>query len=162
DVSSIKVLINEWYGGKYASPPKLELHRALSDIEEPIAELDYYRRNVFVSWQLLVVLGLLHFVGQRLIARRLHGRLVVAEGELAREAEMNAAAEEVADLRGGLAQRFDGFLRVVFLQSGDVDLRVVQVRADFDVADRAPAELDVLQIVAEDVDERVADVLADF
>jgi len=50
DVSSIKVLVNEWYGGKYEAPPKLELHRALSDIEESIAELDYYRKNVFVQW----------------------------------------------------------------------------------------------------------------
>ncbi|HEX8170506.1 MAG TPA: oligoribonuclease [Thermoanaerobaculia bacterium] len=48
DVSSIKVLVSEWYGGKYASPPKKELHRALDDIEESIAELDYYRRNVFI------------------------------------------------------------------------------------------------------------------
>ncbi len=48
DVSSIKVLVSEWYGGKYASPKKKELHRALDDIEESIAELDYYRKNVFV------------------------------------------------------------------------------------------------------------------
>ena len=48
DVSSIKVLVKEWYGGKYESPQKQELHRALSDIEESIAELDYYRRTVFV------------------------------------------------------------------------------------------------------------------
>lgn len=49
DVSSIKVLISEWYGGKYESPKKRELHRALSDIEESIAELEYYRRKVFVA-----------------------------------------------------------------------------------------------------------------
>jgi oligoribonuclease len=49
DVSSIKVLVSEWYGGKYASPKKKELHRALSDIEESIAELVYYRRSVFVN-----------------------------------------------------------------------------------------------------------------
>jgi oligoribonuclease len=49
DVSSIKVLIKEWYGGKYESPKKQELHRALADIEESIAELDYYRKNVFVK-----------------------------------------------------------------------------------------------------------------
>ena len=48
DVSSIKVLVQQWYGGKYESPKKRELHRALSDIEESIAELDYYRRNVFI------------------------------------------------------------------------------------------------------------------
>ncbi len=49
DVSSIKVLVSEWYDGKYASPPKQELHRALADIEESIAELRYYRNSVFVS-----------------------------------------------------------------------------------------------------------------
>lgn len=49
DVSSIKVLVNEWYGGKYEAPPKQELHRALADIEESIAELRYYRENVFVK-----------------------------------------------------------------------------------------------------------------
>ena len=49
DVSSIKVLVKEWYGGKYESPQKQELHRALSDIEESIAELDYYRKTVFVE-----------------------------------------------------------------------------------------------------------------
>jgi len=49
DVSSIKVLINEWYGGKYKSPEKQELHRALADIEESIGELAYYRANVFVK-----------------------------------------------------------------------------------------------------------------
>lgn len=48
DVSSIKVLVSEWYGGRYASPPKKELHRALDDIEESIAELAYYRASVFV------------------------------------------------------------------------------------------------------------------
>jgi oligoribonuclease len=49
DVSSIKVLVSEWYGGKYAAPPKKELHRALDDIEESIAELGYYRKHVFVK-----------------------------------------------------------------------------------------------------------------
>ena len=48
DVSSIKTLVSEWYGGKYESPKKKDEHRALSDIEESIAELDYYRKSVFV------------------------------------------------------------------------------------------------------------------
>jgi oligoribonuclease len=48
DVSSIKLLASEWYGGQVMPPKKLELHRALSDIEESIAELDYLRRTVFV------------------------------------------------------------------------------------------------------------------
>lgn len=47
DVSSIKLLVQEWYGGKYESPKKKELHRALDDIEESIAELAYYRAHVF-------------------------------------------------------------------------------------------------------------------
>ena len=49
DVSSIKLLVAEWYGGRYESPEKKELHRALDDIEESIAELDYYRKHVFVK-----------------------------------------------------------------------------------------------------------------
>ena len=49
DVSSIKVLAKEWYGGRYESPKKQELHRALSDIEESIEELRYYRQHVFVT-----------------------------------------------------------------------------------------------------------------
>lgn len=48
DVSSIKVLVAEWYEGRYKSPKKQETHRALTDIEESIAELDYYRKTVFV------------------------------------------------------------------------------------------------------------------
>jgi len=49
DVSSIKVLVKEWYGGKYEPPEKKDLHRALDDIEESIAELDYYRRTIFTQ-----------------------------------------------------------------------------------------------------------------
>lgn len=49
DVSSIKLLATEWYGGKYEAPKKKELHRALDDIEESIAELAYYRKTVFVK-----------------------------------------------------------------------------------------------------------------
>ena len=49
DVSSIKVLVNEWYGGRCSAPPKKELHRALADIEESIAELAFYRKRVFVA-----------------------------------------------------------------------------------------------------------------
>ena len=49
DVSSIKVLVTEWYGGRHVSPPKKELHRALDDIEESIAELAWYREHVFVK-----------------------------------------------------------------------------------------------------------------
>ncbi|HYC59502.1 MAG TPA: oligoribonuclease [Thermoanaerobaculia bacterium] len=49
DVSSIKLLASEWYRGRYKSPKKQELHRALADIEESIAELAYYREHVFVK-----------------------------------------------------------------------------------------------------------------
>jgi oligoribonuclease len=49
DVSTIKVLAKEWYGGKYPGPPKRELHVALADIEESIEELRYWRKTVFVK-----------------------------------------------------------------------------------------------------------------
>ena len=49
DVSSIKLLASEWYGDKYEAPKKKELHRALDDIEESIAELAFYRDTVFVK-----------------------------------------------------------------------------------------------------------------
>ena len=49
DVSTIKVLAKEWYGGTIAPPEKTEEHRALSDIEASIAELAFYRERVFVS-----------------------------------------------------------------------------------------------------------------
>ena len=49
DVSSIKVMIKEWYGGRYEAPQKKGTHRALDDIEESIAELAWYRANVFVK-----------------------------------------------------------------------------------------------------------------
>jgi len=48
DVSSIKLLAGEWYGKAFEPPKKQELHRALSDIEESIAELAYLRQTVFV------------------------------------------------------------------------------------------------------------------
>jgi len=49
DVSSIKVLVSEWYGKRFAPRQKKELHQALADIEESIAELEHYRRTVFVK-----------------------------------------------------------------------------------------------------------------
>jgi oligoribonuclease len=48
DVSSIKTLISQWYEGRYEAPKKKDAHRALPDIEESIAELDYYRKTVFI------------------------------------------------------------------------------------------------------------------
>ena len=47
DVSSVKLLVQQWYPARFALPPKGESHRALADIEESIAELRYYRRHFF-------------------------------------------------------------------------------------------------------------------
>ena len=46
DVSSIKELCRRWYPD-LAALPKRESHRALDDIRESIAELRFYRKNVF-------------------------------------------------------------------------------------------------------------------
>jgi oligoribonuclease len=48
DVSSIKLLVKQWYDGRYKPPQKPETHRALADIEDSIDELRYYRKHVFV------------------------------------------------------------------------------------------------------------------
>ncbi len=47
DVSSIKLLVSQWYGGTIKPPRKPEVHRALADIECSIAELSFYREHVF-------------------------------------------------------------------------------------------------------------------
>lgn len=48
DVSTIKELVQHWYPVPYAArPPKRKSHRALDDIRESIAELQYYRQTVF-------------------------------------------------------------------------------------------------------------------
>ena len=50
DVSSIKELARQWYPRAYfAAPDKAGDHRALTDIQESIDELRYYRRAVFVA-----------------------------------------------------------------------------------------------------------------
>ncbi|WP_434420735.1 oligoribonuclease [Nannocystis pusilla] len=46
DVSSIKELVRRWYP-TVSAPAKRETHRALDDIRESIAELRFYRENVF-------------------------------------------------------------------------------------------------------------------
>ncbi len=47
DVSSFKELCRRWYPGVYAArPDKGETHRALEDITESIAELQYYREHM--------------------------------------------------------------------------------------------------------------------
>ena len=70
-------------------------------------------------------------------------------------------AEVVADLAGHAAQLLDRRLRVFFLQAGDVDAGVVEVGADLDFADRGPAQVEVADVGAQDLHERVAHVLAD-
>lgn len=48
DVSSIKELVKRWYPEKRAGRPRKEgHHRALDDIRESVAELRYYRVEVF-------------------------------------------------------------------------------------------------------------------
>lgn len=45
DVSTVKILINSWYAGDSRLPfPKQNKHRALDDIQESIAELQFYRK----------------------------------------------------------------------------------------------------------------------
>lgn len=49
DVSTLKELCRRWYPKVFKSaPPKRTTHRALDDIRESIAELAYYRKNIFV------------------------------------------------------------------------------------------------------------------
>ena len=48
DVSTVKELGRRWYPAELAKqPPKIESHRALGDIQESIAELRFYRANLF-------------------------------------------------------------------------------------------------------------------
>jgi len=50
DVSSIKELARRWHPKTYfASPAKTGNHRALGDIQDSIAELAYYRTELFVK-----------------------------------------------------------------------------------------------------------------
>jgi oligoribonuclease len=49
DVSSVKELVRRWYPQLNSSRPyKAGTHRALDDIRESVAELRFYRENVFV------------------------------------------------------------------------------------------------------------------
>jgi len=48
DVSTVKELARRWYPDAVAAaPPKAGGHRALDDIRESVAELKYYREQVF-------------------------------------------------------------------------------------------------------------------
>ena len=50
DVSTVKELCRRWYPDVLAgAPPKREAHRALEDIRESIAELEYYRSTIFAG-----------------------------------------------------------------------------------------------------------------
>jgi oligoribonuclease len=49
DVSTLKELCKRWYPSIYGkAPPKAGSHRALEDIRESVAELAYYREQLFV------------------------------------------------------------------------------------------------------------------
>ena len=49
DVSTVKELARRWYPAAVGTqPPKAEAHRALGDIRESVAELRYYREQIFV------------------------------------------------------------------------------------------------------------------
>jgi oligoribonuclease len=48
DVSTVKVLARQWYGGKGEAPGKASKHTALEDIRASIAELKWYRDHCFV------------------------------------------------------------------------------------------------------------------
>ena len=47
DVSTIKELVSRWYPTQKYNHAKSKQHKALDDIRESIAELDYYRKIVF-------------------------------------------------------------------------------------------------------------------
>ncbi|KAI9321286.1 ribonuclease H-like domain-containing protein [Dichotomocladium elegans] len=51
DVSTVKELARRWYPDVAKNIVKKNTHRALDDIKESIAELEYYRKHVFVSQQ---------------------------------------------------------------------------------------------------------------
>ena len=50
DVSSLKELCRRWYPETYSKRPgKAEQHRALDDVRESIAELQFYREQLFIA-----------------------------------------------------------------------------------------------------------------
>jgi len=53
DVSSIKELVNRWYPKELHFQEKKRSHRALNDIRESIAELEYYRKHFFPTLGIL-------------------------------------------------------------------------------------------------------------
>jgi oligoribonuclease len=50
DVSTLKELCRRWFPAALAgAPAKKTTHRALDDVKESIAELEYYRRTIFAT-----------------------------------------------------------------------------------------------------------------
>ena len=47
DVSTIKVLAKQWYGGRGEAPGKASMHTALDDIRASVNELRWYRDHLF-------------------------------------------------------------------------------------------------------------------
>ena len=45
DVSSMKVVLQHWFGGRAMPPPKASKHTALEDIRASIEELKFYRQS---------------------------------------------------------------------------------------------------------------------
>lgn len=48
DVSSVKELVNRWYANGPQAPKKSDAHLALTDIQETIEEMRFYRKHFFV------------------------------------------------------------------------------------------------------------------
>ena len=88
DVSSIKELVRRWYPRVYyQSPAKNGNHRALSDIQESIEEMRYYRDAVFVP------LPGPDSATAKLIAARHQGALTGAGTKQAETGEQASSAE---------------------------------------------------------------------
>src|SRR5450432_3216455 len=102
------------------------------------------------------------FDEQRLDAAGPHRRLVVLEVELGCVAQVDPLAEESADAALCVLQFLDLLLRLFLLEAADEDARKVQIGADVDVCDRHEAERSGLQIMTQDLDERVADHRSHF
>ncbi len=49
DVSTVKILVQNWYNSAKVNYTKNNTHRGLADIHESIAELKFYRQNFFVQ-----------------------------------------------------------------------------------------------------------------
>ena len=47
DVTTLKILVEQWYPKNKELPKKKDSHRALDDIRESIVELRFYRKNYF-------------------------------------------------------------------------------------------------------------------